>query len=84
MQFDASAERHQTEGYQLVTGQITYTGLAPVRDVRVCASGTCVQVTGPGMTMTQGASQKFSVRKTGLDTPVVTAQCSVMIDGPGL
>ncbi len=78
IRFEASTEKHQNEGFQIVGGQITYTGTRPVKEIRVCASGICQMVRQEPMT--QGASEKFSIKSPSLETPVVTAQCSVLIE----
>lgn len=77
---DTYAERYANQGYQIVKGAIENVGSRPIRNVRVCASGTCTEVRGEFPPMAKGASEPFAIKVPSLETATVTAQCSLLAE----
>jgi hypothetical protein len=81
---DAYAEKYPDRRIQIVKGVVEYSGTQPIRNVRVCASGTCTQVKGAYPPLQSGATEPFTIQVPSLETVTVTAECSMLnqTDGP--
>ena len=73
---DAYAEKYPNKRMQIVKGAVEYSGVQPIRNVRVCASGTCVLVRGAYPPLQSGAREPFSIEVPSLETVTVTTECS--------
>jgi len=80
---DAYAEKYPDRRMQIVKGIVEYSGIQPIRNVRVCASGTCKLVSGAYPPMQSGASAPFTIEIPGLETVTVTAECSMLTQTAG-
>ena len=74
---DTYSERYTERGYQIVKGKIENSGALPIRNVKVCASGTCA-VVHDEPPLASGSSKEFAIQVPSLETVTVTAQCSVV------
>jgi hypothetical protein len=63
---------------QIVKGVVEYSGTQPIRNVRVCASGTCTLVKGAYPPLQSGATEPFTIEVPSLETVTVTAECSML------
>ena len=75
---DAYAEKYPDRRMQIVKGVVEYSGAQPIRNVRVCASGTCTQVKGAYPPLQSGATEPFTIEVPSLETVTVTAECSML------
>jgi hypothetical protein len=75
---DAYAEKYPDRRIQIVKGVVEYSGTQPIRNVRVCASGTCTQVKGAYPPLQSGATEPFTIEVPSLETVTVTAECSML------
>ena len=75
---DAYAEKYPDRRIQIVKGVVEYSGTQPIRNVRVCASGTCTQVKGAYPPLQSGAAEPFTIEVPSLETVTVTAECSML------
>src|SRR5207248_5429651 len=74
----AYAEKYTDKRMQIVKGAVEYSGIQPIRNVRVCASGTCVLVRGAYPPLQSGAREPFSIEVPSLETVTVTTECSML------
>jgi len=80
---DAYAEKYPDKRLQVVKGTLEYSGSQPIRNVRVCASGTCKAIRGAYPPLQNGAREPFVIEVPTLETVTVTAECSTLAENAG-
>jgi hypothetical protein len=79
---DAYADKYPERRMQIVKGVVEYSGSQPIRNVRVCASGTCKTIRGAYPPLQGGAREPFTLEVPTLEIVTVTAECSTLTAEP--